>query len=317
MKILVTGAAGFIGSSLIDRLLANGHRVLGLDNFNHFYDPAIKEANIRQALRHDAFELVRGDIRDASFVDSVFARFQPDRLVHLAAWAGVRPSIEDPGRYSDVNLTGSVNLFQACVRHQVERVCFASSSSVYGDRHSVPFRETDDVAQPISPYAATKRAGELLAYTWHHLHKLHIHCLRFFTVYGPRQRPEMAIAKFVDAIENDRHVTLYGDGTSARDYTYIDDIVDGVIRSIECVEGYEILNLGNSVPTGLLDLVTEIGRALGKTPQIDFQPNQPGDVTITYASLEKSSRILGYQPNTSMSDGIRKYVEWYRTGATQ
>ncbi|MEE2757229.1 MAG: GDP-mannose 4,6-dehydratase [Myxococcota bacterium] len=312
MKILITGAAGFIGSHLVDRLLQDGHHVLGLDNFNEFYDPKLKERNLKTALANPNFELIKGDICDAELVDSVFSSFKPKRLVHLAAWAGVRPSIETPAIYSDVNLGGTVNLFQACVAHGVDRVCFASSSSVYGDRQTVPFTEEDDVSKPISPYAATKRSGELLAYTWHHLFKLHIHCLRFFTVYGPRQRPEMAIAKFVNLIEADQTIEIYGDGHSARDYTYIDDIIDGVIQSIEHVDGYGIYNLGNSVPTKLLDLVNLIGLTLGKEPRLSFQPNQPGDVSITYADLARSKTDLGYQPKTSMKAGIAQYVEWYR-----
>ena len=312
MKVLVTGAAGFIGSHLVDRLLACGHRVLGLDNFNQFYDPAIKASNLIEALAHERFELVRGDICDEKLVDEVFGRFKPDRLVHLAAWAGVRPSIENPSIYSDVNLGGTVVLFQACRHHGVSRISFASSSSVYGDREQVPFRESDDVSAPISPYAATKRAGELLAYTWHHLFGLHIHCLRFFTVYGPRQRPEMAIAKFVKAIDEGDTVTLFGDGNSARDYTYIDDIIDGLLRSVENVDGYQIYNLGNSTPTRLLDLVNMIGEALDKTPILSFLPMQPGDVSRTYADVQRARTDLGYVPRTAMEDGIRKYVAWYR-----
>jgi UDP-glucuronate 4-epimerase len=312
MKVLVTGAAGFIGSHLVERLLACGHRVLGLDNFNHFYDPIIKESNLKAALAHDQFELVRGDICDVSLVEAIFARFKPDRLVHLAAWAGVRPSIENPAIYSDVNLGGTVTLFQACRNHGVSRISFASSSSVYGDREKVPFRESDDVGTPISPYAATKRAGELLAYTWHHLFGLHIHCLRFFTVYGPRQRPEMAIAKFVKAIDEGETVTLFGDGNSARDYTYIDDIIDGLIRSVENVEGYQIYNLGNSTPTRLLDLVKTIADALDREPILEFLPMQPGDVSRTYADVSRAQADLGYVPQTVIADGIQKYVNWYR-----
>ena len=312
MKILVTGAAGFIGSHLVDRLLADGHQVFGLDNFNEFYDPQLKERNLSASADHPNFEMVRGDICDADLVHQSFAAFQPDRLVHLAAWAGVRPSIERPSIYSDVNLGGTVNLLQSCVKHGVKRICFASSSSVYGDRQRIPFSEDDDVSQPISPYAATKRSGELLAYTWHHLFKLHIHCLRFFTVYGPRQRPEMAIAKFVDLIDNDQPVDIYGDGHSARDYTYIDDIIDGLMQSIECVDGYGIYNLGNSVPTKLLDLVSLIGQSLGKEPILNFKPTQPGDVSITYADLTRSKNDLAYEPKTPMNIGISKYVDWYR-----
>ena len=312
MKIFLTGAAGFIGSHVTERLLEEGHEVLGLDNFNHFYDPAIKEGNIAKALDHANFRLVRGDICDAALLEELFAEFKPDRLVHLAAWAGVRPSIENPSIYQSVNLEGTVNLFERCRHDGVNHIVFASSSSVYGDREKVPFSETDFVGQPISPYAATKRAGELLAYTWHHLFGLHIDCLRFFTVYGPRQRPEMAIAKFTQAIHDGDTVTLFGDGSSARDYTYIDDIVDGVMRSIERVEGYRIFNLGNSTPTRLSQLVELIGDAVGKAPVITHLPNQPGDVSRTFADVRFAADALGYNPQVSIEDGVMRYVEWFK-----
>ena len=273
----------------------------------------LKEDNLRGALTHARFELVRGDIGDAPLMTDVFERFKPDRLVHLAAWAGVRPSIETPGIYSEVNLSGTINLFEHCRQFGVERIVFASSSSVYGDRTEIPFRETDDVSQPISPYAATKRCGELLAYTWHHLFGFHIHCLRFFTVYGPRQRPEMAIAKFVRMIDRDETITVFGDGESARDYTYIDDIIEGVVRSIERVDGYRIYNLGNSTPTRLSTLVRESGHALDKTPKTTHLPMQPGDVSLTYADVSRATEELGYRPSTSIPDGLAKYVDWYRT----
>ena len=312
MRILLTGAAGFIGSHLTERLLEAGHEVLGLDNFNSFYDPAIKKANIAQSCQHDRFELVRGDICDAALLKDLFARFKPDRLVHLAAWAGVRPSIENPAIYQAVNLEGTVNLFERCRHDGVNDIVFASSSSVYGDREKVPFSEKDFVGQPISPYAATKRAGELLAYTWHHLFGLNIDCLRFFTVYGPRQRPEMAIAKFTKAIADGETVTLFGDGSSARDYTYIDDIIDGVMRSVEQVKGYRIFNLGNSTPTRLSHLVDLISSSVGREAIIDYLPNQPGDVSRTFADVSYAHEQLGYQPHVSIEEGVRRYVEWFR-----
>ncbi|MEE2788643.1 MAG: NAD-dependent epimerase/dehydratase family protein [Myxococcota bacterium] len=312
MKIFLTGAAGFIGSHLTERLLADGHEVLGLDNFNQFYDPAIKERNIASALTHPNFRLVRGDICDAALLENLFAEFKPERLVHLAAWAGVRPSIENPAIYQTVNLEGTVNLFERCRHDGVRHIVFASSSSVYGDRETVPFSEQDFVGQPISPYAATKRAGELLAYTWHHLFDLNIDCLRFFTVYGPRQRPEMAIAKFTQAIHDGQTVTLFGDGSSARDYTYIDDIIDGVMRSIERVEGYRIFNLGNSTPTRLSRLVEVIGESVGRQPMIAHLPNQPGDVSRTFADVSFAGDALGYAPTVSIEEGVRRYVAWFK-----
>ena len=312
MKVLLTGAAGFIGSHLADRLLSEGHEVLGLDNFNDFYDPAIKARNIAQAESHAHFKLVRGDILDAELLNKLFTDFAPDRVIHLAAWAGVRPSIEKPALYQKVNLEGTVNLLEACRHHGVDRFVFASSSSVYGNREEVPFRESDDVGQPISPYAATKRAGELLCYTFHHLFGLNVHCLRFFTVYGPRQRPEMAIHKFARAIVNEDVVTLYGDGSSSRDYTYIDDIIDGVMASFEQVEGYRIINLGESETTALLDLVNLIGHALGKKPLVEFAPMQPGDVMRTFADVDVARTHLGYSPSVNMATGIARFVAWFR-----
>ena len=313
MRVLVTGAAGFIGSNLCDRLLGDGHAVLGLDNFNAFYDPAIKEQNISSARAHPKFELVRADITDRGILDGIFEHFRPDRVIHLAAWAGVRPSIENPSIYQEVNLGGTTNLLECCRNYGVRHFVFASSSSVYGDRDQVPFRETDDVGQPISPYAATKRAGELLCYTWHHLFGLNTHCLRFFTVYGPRQRPEMAIHLFTDRIERGEPITIFGDGSSSRDYTYIDDIVDGVVASLERCEGYGIFNLGESKTTRLDELVGLIGDALGKTPIIERQPNQPGDVARTFADVSRARSELAYDPQVDMPEGIRRFVEWYRS----
>ena len=312
MRVLVTGAAGFIGSHLVERLLSRGHSVVGIDNFNAFYDPRIKERNISAALDNSSFDLVRGDILDQALLEETFSRFNPERVVHLAAWAGVRPSIQNPAIYQSVNVEGTTNILQACRHHAVDHLVFASSSSVYGNRDEIPFRETDSVSRPISPYAATKATGELLAYTWHHLFGLNVHCLRFFTVYGPRQRPEMAIAKFTKAIVENRPITLFGDGTSARDYTYIEDIIDGVEASINRVSGYEIINLGNSTPTLLSALVSKISDSLGIEPKIEYLPMQPGDVMQTFASVERAARLLDYQPKVSTSQGIRAYVDWFR-----
>jgi len=312
MRIFLTGAAGFIGSNLTDRLLEQGHSVLGFDNFNDFYDPAIKRANLARALQHPQFELVKGDLLDPTLLERTFARFSPERVVHLAAWAGVRPSIERPALYQKVNIEGTTNLLERCRQDGVSRFVFASSSSVYGDRLAVPFRETDDVSEPISPYAATKRAGELLCYTWHHLFGLHTHCLRFFTVYGPRQRPEMAIHRFTRCIAQGQPITLYGDGSTSRDYTYIDDILDGLVASIERVEGYRIYNLGESRTVELRRLVELVGEALGERPRIEHRPTQPGDVTRTFAEISRAATELDYAPRVPIEDGVRRFVDWYR-----
>lgn len=312
MRILVTGAAGFIGSSLVDRLLSMGHTVVGIDNFNDFYDPAIKAANIAEAERHPAFELVRGDILDRDLLADVFARFKPERVVHLAAWAGVRPSIERPSLYQQVNVEGTTNILERCREDGVNHLVFASSSSVYGDREQVPFRESDRVDFPISPYAATKKAGELLCYTYHHLFGLNVSCLRFFTVYGPRQRPEMAIHKFTRIIDEGEPVPMFGDGSSSRDYTFIDDIIDGVVASMERVSGYNIYNLGESKTITLRDLIKEIGAALGRTPVINQLPSQPGDVSRTFADVSKAKAELDYHPKVTVQEGLRRFVEWYR-----
>ena len=312
MRILLTGAAGFIGSNLCDRLLNDGHEVLGIDNFNDFYDPQLKERNLRQALTHSSFELGRGDITDPIFLEQAFEGFSPERIIHLAAWAGVRPSIENPAIYQAVNLGGTTQLLECCRKFGVKHLVFASSSSVYGDRDQVPFKETDDVGHPISPYAATKRAGELLCYTWHHLFGLNAHCLRFFTVYGPRQRPEMAIHLFTDRIARGEKITVFGDGSSSRDYTYIDDIVDGVVASLERCEGYRIFNLGESKTTRLDELVTMIGHALQTEPIVENLPVQPGDVNRTFADVSRARAELNYNPHISMTEGIGRFVNWYR-----
>lgn len=313
MRILVTGAAGFIGSNLVDRLLADGHTVLGLDNFNDFYDPLIKRRNLKKARAHALFDLYEGDITDPRDVAKAFQEAEPDRVVHMAAWAGVRPSIERPAIYQKVNVEGTTNLLEQCRKDGVKHFIFASSSSVYGDREQVPFRETDSVDHPISPYAATKKAGELLCHTWHHLFGLNTHCLRFFTVYGPRQRPEMAIHKFTRLIAAGQPITLYGDGSTSRDYTYVDDIVDGVVASVERCAGYRIYNLGESKTTQLSDLVQHIARAVGKEAQITYLPVQPGDVTRTFADVTRAREELDYAPSIDIEEGVRRFVRWYRS----
>jgi len=309
-RILVTGGAGFIGSHVASNLLARGDEVTVLDNFNDFYDPALKRAN---AAALKGARIVTGDIRDEALVARLFAEGRFDAVVHLAAMAGVRPSLLNPLHYADVNVRGTLILLEELKERPATRFVFASSSSVYGSNERVPFREDEDIHHPVSPYAATKRAGELLAYTHHHLYGIPTTCLRFFTVYGPRQRPEMAIHKFVDAVHRGRPIPFFGDGSTRRDYTYIDDIVDGVVRSIDRCEGYEIYNLGESQTTSLSELVRLIGEITGKEPVLDRQPMQPGDVLVTYADVSKARAKLGYDPRTSVREGLGRFVRWYLT----
>ncbi|MBI1372960.1 MAG: NAD-dependent epimerase/dehydratase family protein [Phycisphaera sp.] len=312
-NILVTGAAGFIGSHLTERLLADGHTVVGLDCFIDTYDPAIKRRNIAEALAHEAFTLVEGDIRDADIVDKLFAEHRLDAVIHLAALAGVRPSISQAALFSDINLTGTVRLLDAAVKHGKPRFVFGSSSSVYGNNKKVPFSETDAVDFPISPYAATKRSGELLCHTYHHVHGLDIACLRFFTVYGPRQRPDLAIGKFMRLISAGEAIPVFGDGTTSRDYTFVHDIVDGVIAATERCSGYDIFNLGSKRPITLSELIEAIGKTVGKEAIIDRQPMQPGDVDRTFADVSHSHEKLGYAPRVTLEEGLRAQWEWLKS----
>jgi UDP-glucuronate 4-epimerase len=310
--VLVTGGAGFIGSHLSRRLLEGGDRVTCLDLFDDFYDPALKRANVAPFLPSADYSLVEGDIRDEGLLESLFAGAGFDQVVHLAARAGVRPSIEQPMLYQDVNVRGTAAILEACRRHGVGKVVFGSSSSVYGNNSKVPFSEEDPVEEPISPYAATKRAGELLAFTYHHLYRLDISCLRFFTVFGPAQRPEMAIHKFARAIEEGRPVTLFGDGSMRRDFTYVDDIIQGVLAAMERVRGYRIYNLGESRTTTVAELIDLLGQTLGKEPRIQRLPLQPGDVAVTYADITRAREELGYAPRIDVPEGIRRFVSWFR-----
>ncbi len=310
--ILVTGAAGFIGSHLCQRLLAGGDSLIGLDNFDAFYDPAVKRANIVQCIKNDNFELAAGDIRNAEFVENILKNHNIEIIVHLAAKAGVRGSIEDPLSYTDVNVNGTVVMLETARKHAIDKFIFASSSSVYGNNKKVPFCETDNVDFPISPYAATKKSGELICYTYSHLYNMNITCLRFFTVYGPRQRPDLAIHKFARLIEAGQAIPFFGDGSMRRDHTYIDDIIDGVVAAMTACKGFEKYNLGNSTPVRLDELVSEIEKALGKKAIIDRLPEQPGDVKQTYADVTKASRQLGYTPKTELADGLAKFMEWFR-----
>ncbi len=314
MRILVTGGAGFIGSSLCERLASLGHAVEIIDNFNDYYSPLVKRQNLFDLIQKKNVHLTEGDICDPQILNECFARSKPDRVVHLAAWAGVRPSIEKPLLYQRVNVEGTAAILEACRTHGVRHVIFASSSSVYGDREQVPFCEDDNVDFPISPYAASKKAGELLCHVWHHLYGLNIYALRFFTVYGPRQRPDLAIHHFAKQMMAGLPCVLYGDGSTSRDYTYIDDITDGILSAIDRVNGFEIVNLGNSTPTRLDQLVLMLGEAMGITPEIRFEPTKPGDVTRTFASTAKASRLLDYHPKVSMQEGLSRFAEWFKAG---
>jgi len=310
-RVLVTGGAGFIGSHLTRRLLARGDRVTALDDFNDFYDPAIKRANVAPFLGRDGYRLVEGDIRDEALVDRLFREGGFTAVVHLAARAGVRPSLAEPILYEDVNCIGTLRLLEAARRHGPDVFVFGSSSSVYGINEKVPFAEDDPVDRPISPYATTKRAGELLCFNYHHLYGLKTPCLRFFTVYGPAQRPEMAIHKFTDLLARGRAVPLFGDGSSRRDYTYVDDILDGVVAALDRAGGFEIFNLGGAETTSLADLVRWIAAELEVEPRIDYLPDQPGDVPITYADVSKAGRLLDYSPKVPIREGLRRFVAWY------
>ena len=315
MKILVTGGAGFIGSHLADRRLAKGDAVTVIDEFNDYYDPARKRRNVEPHASNSSYRLVEGDIRDRALVFELFESGRFDAVVHLAARAGVRPSLKDPVLYEEVNCVATIHLLEAAVKHGKPKFLFASSSSVYGVNSKLPFSEDDPIERPVSPYATTKRSGELLAFNYHHLYGLDAYCLRFFTVYGPRQRPEMAIAKFTDAIERGEEIPFYGDGSSRRDYTYIDDILDGVEASIERCRGFEIVNLGGAHPITLSELVGRLEAATGKRARLKRLPDQPGDVPATYAAVEKAGRLLGYSPKVPIEDGLERYVAWYRSFA--
>ena len=311
MKVLITGAAGFIGSHLCERLLAGGWNVVGVDNFDDFYDPGIKRENIKICLENPDFRLVEADIRDSAAMDGAVGD-DIDVIVHLAAKAGVRPSIEQPLLYADVNVNGTMVLLEAAKKHKIGKFVFASSSSIYGNNRKVPFSEEDNVDFPISPYAATKKACELLCHTYHHLENMSVTCLRYFTVYGPRQRPDLAIHKFAKLIEQGRAIPVYGDGSMMRDFTYIDDIIDGTTAAIEKCNGFNIYNLGESQPITVNDLIAEIEKALGKKAVRESLPPQPGDVERTYADVTKAEKDLGYKPSTSIRDGLEKFTAWFR-----
>lgn len=313
--LLVTGGAGFIGSHLCEALVGAGAHVVVIDDFNDYYDPSIKEANLG-ALR-GKITLVRGDIRDDALVVGTFREHRFDGVFHLAARAGVRPSIADPRLYFSTNMDGTLNLLEACRSHGVRDFVFASSSSVYGVNTKVPFAESDPIERTISPYAATKLAGEQMCSNYAHLFGLRCSCLRFFTVYGPRQRPDLAISKFTHAVLAGNPVDRYGDGSTSRDYTYVEDIVSGVLAAAAYLEKspFEIFNLGGSATTSLNELIALVEAATGRRANIVQKPEQPGDVPRTYADVAKAARLLGYAPRTPIREGVAKYVEWWRSSA--
>ena len=320
MKYLVTGGAGFIGSHLAERLLREGNEVIIIDNFNSFYDPEIKRKNIAEVQKtaeenNAKCQVIEGDIRNIEDLEKAYSQ-KPDVIVHLAAMAGVRPSIENEKLYWDVNILGTQNILEECRQYGIKKLVFASSSSVYGNNPTVPFKVTDKIDNPISPYAATKKAGELLCYTHHHLYKVNVACLRFFTVFGPRQRPDLAINKFTRLILNSEPVPMFGDGSTSRDYTYVDDIVNGIMGAIKWVDTdetrYGIFNLGGDEPIKLSRMIQVIEEKTGRKAKINYLPMQPGDVNRTCADISLSTEELGYKPETSFEEGIAKFVEWYK-----
>ena len=312
-SILVTGGAGFIGRHLCQKLLDRGDAVICLDSFTDDYDPAIKHRNIEPCIQGDGFELIVGDIRDQKLLAQIARTRNIDAVIHLAAKAGVRQSIRQPSIYADVNLNGTANLLEMARDNSIDHFIFASSSSVYGERTETPFRESDPVDHPVSPYAATKKAGELLCHSFHHLHDMSISCLRFFTVYGPRQRPEMAIHLFTSLIDQGKPVPMYGDGSAERDFTYVDDIVDGVVAALARCNGYNIFNLGNHQSIRLDHLIEEIFRCCDKPISIDTLPMQAGDVSRTFACIEKARKELGFNPGVSIREGLARFYAWYST----
>lgn len=322
-KILVTGGAGFIGSHLCEKLLELGGTVINIDSLNDFYDVSIKKNNLKtikefcrkNCVCGDRYIFQKGDIRDLPFLERIFTNYEIDTIIHLAAYAGVRSSIENPGLYMDVNINGTLNLLEYAKKFSIKSFIFASSSSVYGDNSIVPFSETQAVDNPISPYAASKKAGELICYTYHSLYGINIACLRFFTVFGPRQRPDLAIYKFTKLLQENREIPFWGDGTTERDYTYITDILDGIINALLWVNKYElrydIFNLGESNAVSLGKMISTLEEVTGKKARLNKLPLQPGDVLRTYADISKSKRVLGYNPTVKFDEGIKMFYDWY------
>lgn len=314
--ILITGAAGFIGSNLAERLISEGFQVVGLDNFSPFYPRAIKERNLSLLRENPNFKFFELDIKD---LEALHTLPDFDLVVHLAAKAGVRPSIEAPQAYIDTNITGTHNILRLCLERRVKKIAFASSSSIYGNSKHLPFVEEGYEYEPISPYAFTKRSCEFMNYTYHHLYDLDIINLRFFTVFGPRQRPDLAIHKFVKLLEAGEEIPMFGDGSTARDYTFIDDTVQGIYRSIEYLQShtgvFEIVNLGNNTPVKLIDMIRSVAEVVGVEPKINQLPMQEGDVDVTFASIEKARKLFGYEPKTSFEEGLQKFYDWHKQNA--
>ena len=313
MAILVTGGAGFVGSHVVERLIKRGDEVVVLDDFNSYYDPAIKERNLATVIASPLLHVVRGDVAEPDDVAAAFDRAPIRAVMHLAGRAGVRPSVADPLLYERTNSRGTLVLLEESRRAEVERFIFASSSSVYGITSKVPFVETDVADRPISPYAATKRAAEIACHTYHHLYGLPVVCLRLFTVYGPRQRPDLAIHAFTRDILEGREIQLFGDGSTARDYTYVSDIADGLLAALDRPEplGYEICNLGNSHPVLLRDLIQSLETVLDRPARVRYVDEQPGDMPVTYADIAKARRLLDYAPRVSLAEGLTRFAEWY------
>lgn len=315
-RFLITGGAGFIGSHLVDRLLSlNPARLVVLDNFDDFYSASIKRANIADHFRHSQYRLIEVDLRNYQALKQVFSEEIFDTVIHLAAKAGVRPSVNDPRTFHDVNVTGTLNMLDLAQRNGIRKFVFASSSSVYGANAAAPFRE-DAPLLPISPYAATKASGELMAHTYSHLYDMQVMCLRFFTVYGPRQRPDLAIHKFARLMTSQKPIPIFGDGSAERDFTYIDDILNGVLAALHYeATPFEIVNLGESQTISVRQMIAGLEEALGERAVLDFQPAQPGDVPRTHADISKAQQLLNYQPTTPFESGIKRFADWFKRGA--
>jgi UDP-glucuronate 4-epimerase len=312
--ILVTGAAGFIGSHAAEALLDEGFKVVAVDNFCDFYARSWKELNVQSVAARGGgrFSLEEMDICDGAKIDALVEKCRPSAILHIAGMAGVRPSIEQPAYYAKVNIEGTIQVLQAAARHKVDKFLFASSSSVYGNRKEIPFHEDADVGSPISPYAATKRAGELICHTYWHLYRLPCFCFRFFTVYGPRLRPDLAIHKFTRLITSGKPIPFFGDGKTARDYTYVGDICDGLLKALQKCDRYRIYNLGNHKPVSLNEMVSALEKAIGRPAVLDRQPMQPGDVEITCADITRAAEDFGYRPRMALADGLNRFVDWFK-----